>query len=102
MTLKTTSTAPGSDARVSEEQGARGAARLDELPVGAEAVMGEPDRSTPTVLRLIEMGLKSGVRVRVTRRAPLGDPLEIRLSSGPRLCLRRADARAFSVTAVMP
>lgn len=76
--------------------------RLDALPIGAEAVVGAPDQSTPTVLRLVEMGLREGVRVRMTRRAPLGDPLEVRLSSGPRLCLRKDDARAFTLREVLP
>lgn len=75
--------------------------RLDALPIGAEAVVGAPDGVTPTVLRLVEMGLREGARVRLSRRAPLGDPLEIRLSSGPRLCLRRADARCFPVREVV-
>ncbi len=94
MTLNTNSGDPSAQAQAPSD------ARLDALPVGAEAIVGAPDRSTPTVLRLIEMGLTSGVRVHMTRRAPLGDPLEIRLSSGPRLCLRREDARAFHIEEV--
>lgn len=76
--------------------------RLDALPLGAEAVIGAPDESSPTVLRLIEMGLHEGAHLRLSRRAPLGDPLEVHLASGPRLCLRRADARRFPVRQVTP
>ena len=41
--------------------------------------------------RLLEMGLMQGVRVRLVRRAPLGDPLEIHLK-GYRLMLRDSEA----------
>lgn len=51
-----------------------------------------------TVLRLFEMGLTRGVQVTVTRRAPLGDPMEIAVR-GTRLCLRRKDAARFLVVA---
>ena len=49
-----------------------------------------------TVLRLFEMGLTRGAQVTVTRRAPLGDPMEIAVR-GTRLCLRRNDAARFVV-----
>lgn len=68
--------------------------RLDRLPVGAEARLGAPDHSTPTILRLMEMGLTEGALVRMTRIAPFGDPIEV-LVRGTRLCLRAIDARAF-------
>lgn len=41
--------------------------------------------------RLLEMGLMAGVRVRLVRRAPLGDPMEIHLK-GYRLMLRDTEA----------
>lgn len=41
--------------------------------------------------RLLEMGLMRGVRIRLVRRAPLGDPLEIHLK-GYRLMLRDSEA----------
>jgi ferrous iron transport protein A len=41
--------------------------------------------------RLLEMGLMRGVRIRMVRRAPLGDPLEIHLK-GYRLMLRDTEA----------
>jgi ferrous iron transport protein A len=54
-----------------------------------------------TLLRLFEMGLTRGATVTVTRRAPLGDPLEIAVR-GTRLCLRRHDARRFVVEKAAP
>ncbi len=41
--------------------------------------------------RLLEMGLMQGVRIRLVRRAPMGDPLEIHLK-GYRLMLRDSEA----------
>lgn len=46
--------------------------------------------------RLIEMGLTPGARVFVTKRAPLGDPIEIRLR-GYELTLRADDAAKILV-----
>ncbi len=59
-------------------------------------VTGIEGRVDGTLLRLFEMGLSRGVQVRVTRRAPLGDPLEVEVR-GTRLCLRRDDAARFFV-----
>ena len=47
--------------------------------------------------RLIEMGLTPGTHVTVTKRAPLGDPIEIRLR-GYELTLRADDASKILVT----
>lgn len=51
---------------------------LDRLPVGGRARI---DAITPGPLkrRLLEMGLCPGVIVTVLRRAPLGDPIELRV-----------------------
>ncbi len=42
--------------------------------------------------RLFALGLRPGARVRLLRRAPLGDPLEVRVGESF-LALRRAEAR---------
>lgn len=94
--------APATPSASSASPSASEPARLDALPLGAEATLGPPDACTPTVLRLVEMGMREGERVRLLRRAPLGDPLEVHLASGPRLCLRRADAHRFLVREVTP
>lgn len=49
--------------------------------------------------RLLEMGLLPGTDVRVVRRAPMGDPIELRLR-GYSLSIRRADADGIEVEAV--
>lgn len=46
--------------------------------------------------RLIEMGLTPGTRVSIAKRAPLGDPIEIRLR-GYELTLRADDAAKILV-----
>ena len=49
--------------------------------------------------RLLEMGLCPGVAVEVLRRAPLGDPLEVRLR-GYLLSLRLDQATQVTVAAI--
>jgi ferrous iron transport protein A len=46
--------------------------------------------------RLMEMGLMRGTTVEVVRRAPLGDPLEVKVR-GFMLTLRLAEARHIEV-----
>lgn len=72
---------------------------LASLPVGARATLAAPTHFDATVLRLLEMGMTRGTAISVTRRAPLGDPIEIALR-GTRLCLRRSVAAFFPVEAV--
>ena len=53
--------------------------RLAALPLGVEAVVRRVQSVRPVARRLMELGLVPGTRVSVTRVAPLGDPLELRL-----------------------
>jgi Fe2+ transport system protein FeoA len=69
---------------------------LDRLKENVSAVVGAPTSLNPTVLRLLEMGVTSGTEITITRRAPGGDPIEIRVR-GTRLCVRRSDAACFPV-----
>ena len=69
----------------------QGLRTLDQLPIGASAVVQHVGCDRPVARRLMEMGLLPGTRVDTVRRAPLGDPLKIRLR-GYLLSLRRADA----------
>jgi ferrous iron transport protein A len=72
---------------------------LAEIPIGTDAVI----RSLPTgggvFLRLREMGVLPGTRVKLLRTAPLGDPLEIQVR-GYNLSLRRAEAASVGVEQV--
>jgi ferrous iron transport protein A len=47
-------------------------------------------------VRLMEMGFIAGVEVHVIKRAPLGDPLELRLR-GYHVSLRKAEAANIGV-----
>lgn len=53
---------------------------------------GEPE----ALRRLMEMGLMRGTAVEVVRRAPLGDPLEVKVR-GFMLTLRRSEAEHIEV-----
>ena len=53
--------------------------------------------SGPMFVRLLEMGFVPGVRVEVIKRAPLGDPIELRVH-GYHVSLRRAEARHIQVS----
>jgi ferrous iron transport protein A len=69
---------------------------LSELCAGdrgrVTAVSGDADASR----RLMDMGLIRGTTVEVIRRAPLGDPIEVRLR-GFMLTLRRSEAEHITV-----
>lgn len=69
---------------------------LDGLPPDAEGVVAEVTGDGPIERRLRDLGLLPGTRVRVLRRAPLGDPVEYELR-GYRLCLRRSEASRVRV-----
>lgn len=72
---------------------ARTLAELGERERGrVTAVEGDAD----AVRRLMDMGLIRGTTVEVIRRAPLGDPIEVRLR-GFMLTLRRAEAEHITV-----
>lgn len=75
------------------------AAALSEVPIGSEAVIRLLPSSGGVFLRLREMGVLPGTRVKVLRTAPLGDPLEIAVR-GYNLSLRRAEAAAIQVDPV--
>ena len=74
----------------------QGLRTLDQLPIGQSAVVHRIDCERRVGGRLMEMGLLPGTRIEMVRRAPFGDPLEIRLR-GYLLSLRSADAAEVSL-----
>ncbi len=46
--------------------------------------------------RLIEMGLREGVKIRLLRKAPFSDPIEIKINSFC-LAIRREDAKKIEI-----
>lgn len=71
-------------------------ATLANLAIGEEAIIEELRGARPMVRRLMELGLLPGTKVKLARRAPLGDPLEIRLR-GYSLSIRRREAELVSL-----
>lgn len=74
-----------------------GALRLRQLRVGDRArVVGFTKGGNAYRRKLLSMGLTPGAELSVTRVAPMGDPVEIRVR-GFALSLRRDEADALSV-----
>ena len=69
---------------------------LDKLPVGEQAIITAVGGAGALRLRLLDMGVIPRTRVTVTRRAPMGDPIELQLR-GYRLSLRLEDAKSVEV-----
>lgn len=69
---------------------------LDIADIQKRYVIVDCQLDSPTKLRFYEMGLTPRTTVTITKRAPLGDPLEIRVI-GYSLCLRAQQAKAFTV-----
>lgn len=69
---------------------------LDHLHPGDAAHVVALDPKHPLRRRLMELGFVRGARVQVVRRAPMGDPVELRVN-GTDLALRALDLRAITV-----
>ena len=71
-------------------------ATLNDLNAGEYATVTRMNCLGAMKRRLIDMGITPGVRVKLYKVAPLGDPLELRVR-GYALSLRKEDARNISV-----
>ena len=69
---------------------------LDRLPIGQNAVIKAVGGAGNLRLRLLDMGLIPGTAVKVTRVAPMGDPIEL-IIRGYRLSIRLDDAKTVEV-----
>lgn len=69
---------------------------LGSVPVGGSAVIRQVGCARPVARRLMELGLVPGTTVRITRVAPLGDPIELRVRNYA-LSIRRTEALAIEV-----
>jgi ferrous iron transport protein A len=69
---------------------------LDQIGVGERVRIVRIPGDDAIVHRLLEMGLTDGEEVQLIARAPLGDPLEIRVRDF-RLSLRRSEAARVEV-----
>jgi len=71
--------------------------KIKELAIGAKAkVSGYSDSSRPYRQKLLSMGLIRGAELTLTRKAPLGDPVEIKINAFS-LTLRGDEANALEV-----
>ena len=69
---------------------------LDKLPVGEQAIITAVGGAGALRLRLLDRGVIPRTKVTVTRRAPMGDPIELSIR-GYRLSLRLEDAKSVEV-----
>jgi len=72
---------------------------LAQLPVGSSALIHSLPTGRAGLTRLRELGLTPGVKVSVVRRAPLGEPLEIRVR-GSHIAMRNHEAADILVSPV--
>jgi ferrous iron transport protein A len=66
------------------------------LPLGTSAIVRRVSSARGIARRLMELGLVPGTPVTVTRVAPLGDPLELRVRNYA-LSIRRTEALSIEV-----
>jgi ferrous iron transport protein A len=69
---------------------------LARLPLGTSAIVRRVVSGRSIARRLMELGLVPGTCVTITRVAPLGDPLELRVRNYA-LSIRRSEALAIEV-----
>jgi len=69
---------------------------LSELEPGERGKVTEVDGDADAVRRLMDLGVIRGTTLEMVRRAPLGDPLEVRVR-GFMLTLRRSEAEHITV-----
>ena len=73
---------------------------LSDLKLGQEAIVLDLHNDNLALRRrLLDMGITKGVRVKIKKIAPLGDPVDIELR-GYELCLRKSDMKNIDVEAV--
>jgi len=73
-----------------------GILKLSQMDVGQSGTIDELTGEGNLCHRLLEMGITRGTAVTVTRFAPLGDPMDIKVR-GYHLSLRRQEAEAIRV-----
>lgn len=71
--------------------------KLSDLRVGDSCVVMKVHGEGPVRRRLFDMGVTPGAEIYFRKKAPLGDPIEIRLR-GYELTLRKAEAACVEVS----
>jgi len=70
---------------------------LEQIPIGSRVVISSIEGNDQLAKRLLEMGVMEGEEIEVVAKAPLGDPVEIRLSYQS-ISLRIIEARRIFVS----
>ena len=70
---------------------------LDQLPIGQSAKVAKLNGAPAIKRRLMEMGLTPAATVEAIRRAPMGDPLDVKVR-GYHLSLRKEEAAAVEIS----
>ena len=71
---------------------------LTDLEIGIDARVVSVNGEGAVTRRLLEMGVIPGVTVSIVKKAPFGDPIEVRVR-GYSLAMRRKEADAIEVAA---
>jgi ferrous iron transport protein A len=70
---------------------------LDQLPLGQSATVLKLSGNSGVRRRLMEMGITTSATIEAIRRAPLGDPLDVKVR-GYHLSLRKEEAAAVLIS----
>jgi len=70
---------------------------LDKWPVGKEALIVSVGGEGPLRCRLLDMGIIPKSKIKISKVAPMGDPIEIRIRDYE-LTIRLEDAQKIEVT----
>lgn len=70
--------------------------KLGELKAGARAIVRHVSGEPELLRRLLELGFVPGTTVTLVRRAPMGDPIELRLR-GTHFSIRHSEADRIDV-----
>lgn len=69
---------------------------LRELNPGQEGIVTSIGQKGPLKKRIMDMGVTPGIKIKVVKVAPLGDPIEVNIR-GYELSLRKAEAENIMV-----
>ncbi|MGN1295725.1 MAG: ferrous iron transport protein A [Bacilli bacterium] len=70
--------------------------KLSELPINEEHIIAKVNGQGALRHRLLEMGIIPGTKIKISKVAPLGDPLQIHIR-GYELSIRKSDAELIEV-----
>ena len=73
---------------------------LSDLTIGQVAIVTGLHKDSKAVRRrLLDMGITTGVKVKIKKIAPLGDPVDIELR-GYELCIRKSDMANIDIEVI--